>query len=313
MNIILVGRALAKTRRIAMTPGQFGVAASLAVAFVLAAGGTLGFALGSRHGEPTREARAALADLRVELSRQRDEVKNTGEYSRRHLDALASRLADLQARTTRLDALGERLTEVGQLGEGEFDFGASAAVGGPEEPSGYEMTMADAFASVESLESRLSDQELQLALLSDLIAHSDLVASHTPAGRPVRGGWISSRYGARTDPFTGRQALHTGVDFSGARGSDILAVAGGVVTWAGKRYGYGLMVEIDHGNGYATRYAHNDENLVAVGQRVAGGDVIARMGSTGRSTNPHVHLEVFKAGKRVDPMAFVKKTREPVG
>ena len=313
MNIILVGKALAKPRRISLSGGRFGLGVGAATAILVLIGGAVGFHLGSAHGAPGAEARSAISALHDELDRQSAVVAESTEYSRRHLDALSARLAELQARATRLDALGERLTEVGQLEEGEFDFSGTAAVGGPEEPVGFDLTMADTLASVEALDAKLSNQELQLSLLASLLTNSELVESLMPSGSPVRAGWISSRYGPRADPFTGRPALHTGVDFSGARGSDILAVAGGVVTWAGKRYGYGLMVEIDHGNGYATRYAHNDENLVDVGQRVSAGDVIGRMGSTGRSTNPHVHLEVFKGGKRVDPMDFVKTTREPVG
>lgn len=313
MNIILVGTALAKPRRIALTAGQLGVVAAGVVLLIAAVGAAGGYVLGSEFGAPSAEARAALLDLQDEISQQATIVAQTDEYSRRHLDALSTRLADLQARATRLDALGQRLTEVGQLEGGEFDFSGAVAVGGPEEPSDVTPNIEDTFASVAQLESKLGDQELQLTLLADLLTHSELVESLMPAGRPIRSGWISSRYGKRADPFTGRPAVHTGVDFSGAPGSDILAVAGGVVTWAGKRYGYGLMVEIDHGNGYATRYAHNQENLVEVGQRVSAGDVIALLGSTGRSTSPHVHLEVFKGGKRVDPMSFVKKTRQPVG
>jgi len=127
------------------------------------------------------------------------------------------------------------------------------------------------------------------------------------AGRPIKKGWMSSRYGKRTDPFTGRLAWHAGVDFAGKMGADIVAVASGVVTWAGPRYGYGRLVEINHGNGYKTRYAHCKELNVAVGDVVRKGDVVALMGSSGRSTGPHVHFEVYKNGRTVDPAAYIHR------
>ena len=130
-----------------------------------------------------------------------------------------------------------------------------------------------------------------------------------PAGRPVEKGWISSYYGMRSDPFTGRPEFHKGMDFAGKQGSDIVAVGGGMVTWAGKRYGYGNMVEITHGNGYVTRYGHLEKIVVEVGQAVKKGQLIATLGSTGRSTGPHVHFEVIENGKTVNPLKFIQASR----
>lgn len=128
------------------------------------------------------------------------------------------------------------------------------------------------------------------------------------AGRPVKKGWMSSRFGRRTDPFNGQVAWHNGVDFAGKLKSDIVSVAAGVVTWSGPRYGYGEMVEINHGNGFTTRYAHNSENKVAIGEVVKKGQVIALMGTSGRSTGPHVHFEVYKHGRAVDPSSYIHRT-----
>ena len=127
-------------------------------------------------------------------------------------------------------------------------------------------------------------------------------------GRPVNSGWISSYFGKRTDPFTGKPANHRGVDFAGKMGAEIIAVADGVVTWSSSRYGYGELVEINHGNGYSTRYAHNSENLVAVGDEVRKGQTVALMGETGRATGPNLHFEVLKNGHRVNPVNFIRES-----
>ena len=120
---------------------------------------------------------------------------------------------------------------------------------------------------------------------------------------------MSSGFGTRTDPFTGRHTRHSGVDFPGKRGTDVVAVAAGVVTVASRRGGYGNLVQINHGNGYETRYGHNYKLLVSVGERVHKGQHIAEMGSTGRSTGPHVHFEVHHNGKAVNPAAYIYAAR----
>lgn len=123
--------------------------------------------------------------------------------------------------------------------------------------------------------------------------------------RPVAGGWVSSRFGQRVDPFTGRLAIHRGLDFAGLDNSAILAVAPGVVTWSGRQRGYGNLIEIDHGRGWVTRYGHNASNLVAVGDYVKPGQTIALMGSTGRATGTHLHFEVLYRGRHQNPARFV--------
>jgi murein DD-endopeptidase MepM/ murein hydrolase activator NlpD len=123
----------------------------------------------------------------------------------------------------------------------------------------------------------------------------------------VESGYISSLYGQRTDPFDGNQASHHGIDFAAVAGTQVLAVADGVVSHTGTDGGYGRMVEITHGNGYVTRYAHNAKLLVKPGQTVKRGDPIALMGSTGRSTGPHVHFEVLRDGRPMNPLSFVRR------
>jgi murein DD-endopeptidase MepM/ murein hydrolase activator NlpD len=158
---------------------------------------------------------------------------------------------------------------------------------------------------LDGLERKVELRDSQLAALEGVILARDLNQQIHPEGRPTKGGFISSGFGERQDPFSGHEAFHRGIDFAGAAGSQVVAVATGVVTWAGQRSGYGSLVEVNHGNGYITRYAHNQRTLVTVGQTVTRGEAIALMGSTGRSTGPHVHFEVLKNGRQINPASFL--------
>ena len=221
---------------------------------------------------------------------------------------MAIRIAQMNARMIRLDALGRRLTDMANLEDGEFDFDELPAMGGPEEPvvTGSNVAVPEVVEAMQTLDLQLEDREAQLGVLESVIANQNLKQRVYPQGRPVNSGWISSYFGKRTDPFTGKPANHTGIDFAGKAGADVVAVADGVVTWASKRYGYGLMLEINHGNGYTTRYAHNSENLVAVGEEVKKGQVVALMGDTGRATGPNLHFEVLRDGRRMNPVNFIR-------
>jgi len=163
----------------------------------------------------------------------------------------------------------------------------------------------DFMTMLEQLETEMSDREQKLSVLESLLMSRSLSERVMPSGRPVSEGWLSSRYGNRNDPFTGKQNFHHGLDFAGKKGSEVIAVGDGVVSWVGKKSGYGNLVEINHGNGYATRYGHNQSFLVKVGDTVKKGQQIALMGSTGRSTGPHVHFEVLQQGKKVNPSKFI--------
>jgi len=155
----------------------------------------------------------------------------------------------------------------------------------------------------------LSSQFARLDALQLILLDRNMESERTPAGRPVSAGYISSGFGERTDPFTGKRTQHSGLDFVGAKGSEVLGVASGIVTWAGASAGYGKLLEIDHGNGYVTRYAHNDELLVKAGDEIRAGQRIAKMGSTGRASATHVHFEVLYKGKAINPVKFVKQAR----
>ena len=161
----------------------------------------------------------------------------------------------------------------------------------------------------DALSLALADRDIQLGVLSELLDRQAVNAEANPEGRPIKSGWLSSPYGYRNDPFHGRRTWHQGIDFAGREGAEIIAVASGVVSFSGERSGYGNIVEVSHGNGLKTRYAHNRENVVSVGDLVRRGDTVALMGSTGRSTGPHVHFEVYKHGRPVDPSSYIRRTQ----
>jgi murein DD-endopeptidase MepM/ murein hydrolase activator NlpD len=222
------------------------------------------------------------------------------------LEDLVARVGQVNAQMLRLNALGKRLTEMAHLDKGEFNFDAPPAQGGPEEASDEPAELAEGLGDILGrLETQLIDRERQLVILETFISARQLTQLGVPEGSPLPGAWISSTFGRRSDPFTGRLAFHSGIDFAAPAGAQARAVAPGVVTWAGERSGYGQLVEINHGNGYVTRYAHNSSLLVRVGDKVGKGQAISRVGSTGRSTGPHLHFEVLKNGFAIDPARFV--------
>lgn len=251
--------------------------------------------------------------MQSELEAQRLRIEAATRSAEENMDALALRLGKLQAHVIRLDALGQRLTSMAKLDNGEFNFERPPAQGGPEDVSKDNITntmsVPDFLKSLDELSSQLKDRDQQLSVLEDMMMNRNLEAEVIPAGRPITRGWLSSYYGKRTDPFTGRRAHHAGIDFAGKLGSDVVAVAAGVVTYAGKRSGYGNLVEINHGKGYTTRYGHNSEINVKVGETVKKGQVVAKMGSSGRSTGPHVHFEVLYNGQAVNPLKYIHASR----
>jgi murein DD-endopeptidase MepM/ murein hydrolase activator NlpD len=251
---------------------------------------------------------AQVSTWRDELVQQQAVVDGARRTLQQNVDALALRIGQLNAHVVRLDALGARLTQMAGLKDGEFDFSSAPSLGGPEEPlaATEAVQISGVVGALEVLDEQLADRDRQLTVLEDLLLNRKLRGEVRPEGRPVTQGYVSSQFGSRTDPFTGRRAFHKGVDFAGREGAEVVAVASGVVIWSGERYGYGQLVEINHGNGYVTRYAHNVDNLVAVGDTVRRGQVIARMGDTGRATGPNLHFEVLLNDKPVDPLTYVQ-------
>ncbi|MGI9223106.1 MAG: M23 family metallopeptidase [Woeseiaceae bacterium] len=308
MNVVIFGKGLGKPRQLNLSGLSAGAVAVVVAAFVT----VLGFAGGYWYSSTTGSgvSSSELVTLTDELTSARKNIATIRQENEDTLDAMAIRIAQMNARMIRLDALGRRLTDMADLEDGEFDFNTLPAVGGPEEPvaTGSNIAVPEVVEAMQNLDTQLDNREAQLGVLERVIANQILNDRVYPQGRPVNSGWISSYFGKRTDPFTGKPANHTGIDFAGRSGADVVAVADGVVTWSGKRYGYGLLIEINHGNGYATRYAHNSENLVAVGDEVKKGQSVALMGDTGRATGPNLHFEVLRDGHRVNPVNFIRNT-----
>lgn len=298
MNIIFVGKFRGKTRRFQLDGTRQFIASivfiSLFSVLFLSAGYWYGYKNASF---------AQLVELENDVIEQKTLINEARQSAESELDALAARLGKMQANVIRLNALGRRLVKVSKLDSKEFNFKNVPAYGGPTEKSS--VARIDFANVIATLDQELSSREDQLDILENVIMNRQLKSASKPRGRPITKGWTSSYYGKRTDPFTGKLAMHKGMDFAGKEGSNVIAVANGVVTWAGDRYGYGSLVEINHGNGYTTRYGHNADLLVAVGDTVAKGQAISHMGSTGRSTGPHVHFEVLKNDRQIDPTKFV--------
>jgi len=302
MNVILLSRRDGRAR-------QFNLARPVTLAVVLAAvalvvGGA--FAVGLQLGKGVHREVALAETTRFAglLAEQKREIANLKQQLELRVDAMAMRIGEVNAHVIRLDALGKRLTEMADIDSREFDFDRDPPSGGPE-GEGVSAQVPDLSAMLTQLEQRADLRESQLAALENVILTRELKEEIHPEGRPVSSGYISSYFGERADPFDGLEKFHKGVDFAGTLGSNVVAVAAGVVTWAGERSGYGKLIEINHGDGYSTRYAHNERTLVSVGQTVKRGESIALMGSTGHSTGPHVHFEVLHNGRQVDPLSFI--------
>ena len=271
----------------------------IAVSAVLLGGGYL---LGVSFGHKT-----IINEWKADVSVQKERLQLAKRESETHVDALTTKVGLLQAHINRIDALGNMLVNMAGLDSGEFSFDSAPGVGGVGVSQDNEQNIDMEIDTVlAQLNAEIENREHQLLVLNDLLIDEKLEQETRPQGRPVIHGWISSYFGKRTSPFTGKTETHRGVDFAGKTGNDVVAVAGGVVTKAGKKGAYGYLVEVDHGNGYITRYGHNQMVLVQVGEAIKRGQVIAKLGSTGRSTGPHVHFEVIKDGARIDPMKFIQ-------
>jgi len=307
MKVILVDQRHGRTRTLVLSGWLKGLL-SVCILGAPVAFGYFGYQLAVSH-EPQEYALENALELNEELLSSADALARLKQESEAQLEALTLRLASLQAGLLRMEALGERITAAVQLDAGEFDFSAQPAVGGPLSEDAVPYAPPAFVDAIGELEAQIADRAQQLEILEGLLAERQFADDASVTGRPVRQGWVSSPFGRRTDPFTGQLAWHSGVDFAtSAQGADIIAVAAGVVTAAGDREGYGLALDINHGNGYVTRYGHAEKLLVGVGDIITKGEVIALVGSTGRSTGPHVHFEVYKHGRVVDPASYIHRT-----
>ena len=312
MDIIVVSRDRRRTWRFALTPrnAMLWVPAVFLLGVVTTTAGMVGWA--ARGGSESQVAAIVPAELSQMWSRQvaeqRAELEQAKTLAEENTRALSQRVAQLQAHVLRLDAAGSRMTEIAGLEPDEFNFAEPPPVGGPESVS-TEPQHVDGdpvLGALEAFEERLLARERQMRVLEDILVAGRMQRELKPSGWPVANGYMSSVYGWRADPFNGRRTLHQGIDFAAPNGSDVLSVAAGVVTEAAPQDGYGLMVEINHGNGYVTRYGHNSRVLVKPGEKVDKGQRIAAVGNSGRSTGPHVHFEVLLNGYVVNPAQYIQ-------
>ncbi len=258
-------------------------------------------AVGVAAGAGLRDAAGFAEHARLQANAAKQETRI--DAAQREVNALGTRMGELQAQANRLNALGERLTRAGQLGDGEFDFDKPVPVGGGGPVR--DMAPGDLRQGMAKLQAQFSASGEQLSVLETLLFNRKLEADALPSRAPVARSYITSGFGGRADPFSGGSQFHKGIDFDANTGDPVLSVADGVVSYSGVRSGYGNVIEVDHGNGYVTRYAHNSRLLVQVGELVRVGEEVAKAGSTGRSTGAHVHFEVWENGRVVNPRNFL--------
>ena len=263
------------------------------------------FALGKYYGSKQVEQ---LADVKAVVLAERSRPVLEPQL-RNRMDAMVTRLGQMQSQILRLNAIGQRMVDELEIGQSEFDFlGTPGIAAADAKISGDSLNYHVLLKHVDAFSTSIHDQEIQMELLNALVVQRQIEGKTVPSGRPVESGWLSSTYGWRIDPFSGKRRFHNGVDFAGQWGTEVMAVASGVVVMASRNGGYGNMVSIDHGNGYVTRYGHNNDLTVVVGERVDKGDVIAHMGSTGRATGTHVHFEVLRHDRKVSPVKFIRRS-----
>ncbi len=305
MYVIFSGRLSDRIKHINLRRPAV-ITAAAAVVLVLV-GAAFSAGLGLRSLQRRASSLELLGNWSAELLHQKALIDDTRLALQEKVNALAMRVGQMNANVMRLNALGKRLTRMANIDDGEFNFGSPPALGGDSSADGQPVQIPSLTAMVDELADRLSSREQQLSVLENLILTRELNKQVYPEGSPVENGWISSYFGERADPFTGFSASHKGVDFAAAEGTHVTAVAAGLVTIAGDSgaAGYGQMVEINHGNGLSTRYCHNEKILVKTGEMVHKGQEVALMGSTGRSTGPHLHFEVLKNGVQVNPLRFI--------
>ena len=261
------------------------------------------------HIEPVRNKLNKIinSEYKDELTGQKKDLEALKQHNQENINALTISLAKLQAHIIRLDALGSRLTDVAKLDKKAFNFDFEPSIGGADELDEVftDIKYSDFVKRLDQVSRDIDNRTKQLDIMESLLISDYFNLATTPTGKPVDKGWISSYFGKRKDPFSGKRKMHKGVDVAGKSGTNVLTTADGIVVRAEKQTGYGKLLEIDHGYGISTRYGHNKTLVVKVGDIVKQGEPIATMGSTGRSTGPHVHYEVLRDGKQVNPEKYI--------
>jgi murein DD-endopeptidase MepM/ murein hydrolase activator NlpD len=304
LNIILVSSATARARTITLDWRHWTASAillaALFVAFTLLFNfATLRWAAAVQH--PWLQT--------IVLADQREEAKRTQEKVQGHLNAMALRLGELQAQMMRLDGLGERLAKAAGLTPQElpsFQPGQVPGSGGPVSPAtARNLSVREFTALVDKLARDVEVRSDELGVLEALLVQTSTSRKFLPSLKPIVDGWHSSNFGHRIDPFSGQTGFHEGLDFPAPHGTPIMAAASGKVVYSGWHPQYGKILEIDHGGGLLTRYAHVSQLAASEGDLVVRGQHVASVGSTGRSTGPHLHFEVRLNGVPQDPVRFL--------
>ena len=302
MHIILVSSRLGGAKSLTLTHRHLIAGVLFMAALMLSL--TLGlFWITVRHAN---ELKLPLLDSLVK-SAQEAQQRKTEEFLRENLNAMAVKLGEMQAQLMRLDALGERLSALAGLKPGEFRFAELPGRGGAvSNLPPKDLSMAEFNRQLDQMSRLMENRTDSLGILESQLFDAKVKKKLMPTIPPVDGSWSASSFGWRIDPFNGMLAMHEGVDFVVDVGTPVFAAAGGVVRFSGMHPQYGYMIEIDHGNDFTTRYAHNARLLVREGEVVQRGGKIAESGSTGRATGPHVHFEVRYRGVPQNPARFLQ-------
>ncbi len=246
----------------------------------------------------------SLAKAKAQAEARAAQLEEALRSERAKRAVLAEEIGTMQAQLARLGELGKRLVTTAKLDARTFDLDVAPAFGGPSAPA-PRARVPSLDAWMEALTERARRLDAELTMLDAMLMQEQSQEEARPHLWPTEGGWVSSGFGVRVDPFTGTPAIHRGVDIANRPGAPVYAASRGVVVFAGPMKDFGQMVEILHGYGYRTRYGHLSQVLVRPGDIVEEGQIIGRIGSTGRSTGPHLHYEVHRYGKALDPKSFL--------
>lgn len=302
MQIILISGRLAKARPVTLTLRHLVGAAFFAVTLVLV--GTAGlYWISLRYAAELR----IPAIQQIVLQANQAEAERARAFVQQNLNAMAVKLGEMQAQLARLDALGERLSSLAGFRPQDFRFSEAPGLGGasPTLLPPQNLSLADFSDKLSMLERDVETRNDLLSVLEAQLFEQAVKKKMIPTMLPVSAPYNASAFGRRVDPFTGQWAMHEGIDFLAEKGSPVAAAADGVVIFAGFHPQYGYMVDIDHGNDLVTRYAHQSKLIVKEGEVVQRGRKLGEVGSTGRSTGPHLHFEVRYRGAAQNPMKFL--------
>lgn len=300
MQLILVDRRLARARTMNLSRATiaWGVLGALTVVVVaVAALYAFTFRLAAQREIPAVKQLVSIV--------MHDRLAHEEQYLRDNVSAMARMVGEMQARLMRLDALGERVSKLAGIRPEEFDFRVVPGLGGAEPAASRPLTVSELVVQAHSVGKGLDERTDYLNVVESELVSNAARSALLPRNTPVVEGFVGSGFGMRTDPFTGEYTMHSGIDFAAPVGTPIFAAAGGVVASAEPHPAFGNLVTIDHGNGLSTLYAHTSRMVVKAGDIVRKGQQIALVGTTGRSTGPHLHFEVHVNGVAQNPSRYL--------